>query len=115
MRNNIQWVVFDLGGVVVKLNIDGALDELARRSDTDRKLIESFVSARDESGLSLDEKLQLGLLEIDEYIDLLNRGLRRRLTREEIIDLRMQVIQGEDEEVLEIIRALSVERKVAGF
>ena len=65
MRNNIQWVVFDLGGVVVKLNIDGALDELARSSDTDRKLIESFVSARDESGLSLDEKLQLGLLEID--------------------------------------------------
>ncbi|HKQ74301.1 MAG TPA: HAD-IA family hydrolase [Blastocatellia bacterium] len=115
MQNNIQWVVFDLGGVVVKLNIDGALDELARRSDTDRKLIKSFVSARDESGLSLDEKLQLGLLEIDEYIDLLNRGLRRRLTREEIIDLRMQVIQGEDEEVLEIIRALSVGRKVACF
>ncbi|HKE03834.1 MAG TPA: HAD-IA family hydrolase [Blastocatellia bacterium] len=115
MRNNIQWVVFDLGGVVVKLNIDGALDELARRSDTDRKLIESFVSARDESGLSLDEKLQLGLLEIDEYVALLNRALRRKLTREEIIDLRMQVIQGEDEDVLEIIRALSTRRKVACF
>jgi hypothetical protein len=40
---------------------------------------------------------------------------RRRLPREEIIDLRMQVIQGEDDEVLEIIRALSVQRKVACF
>jgi len=115
MRNNIQWVVFDLGGVVVKLNIDGALEELARRSDTDGSRIESFVSARDESGLSLDEKLQLGLLEIDEYAALLNQALRRRLTREEIIDLRMLVIQGEDEDVLEIIRALSIRLKVACF
>jgi putative hydrolase of the HAD superfamily len=37
------------------------------------------------------------------------------LPRDEIIDLRMQVIQGEDEEVLEIVRALSVLRKVACF
>ena len=41
MRNNIQWIVFDLGGVVVKLNIDGALEALARRSDADRNLIKS--------------------------------------------------------------------------
>lgn len=115
MRNNIQWIVFDLGGVVVKLNIDGALEALARRSDTDRNLIKSFMGARDESNLSPDEKLQLGLLEIDQYVALLNQALRRRLTREEIVDLRLQVIQGEDEEVLEIIRALSVRRKVACF
>jgi putative hydrolase of the HAD superfamily len=115
MHNNIQWVVFDLGGVVVKLNIDGALEALAQRSDTDKNLIKSFLGARDESNLSPDEKLQLGLLEIDEYVALLNQALSRRLTREEIIDLRMQVIQGEDEDVLEIIRVLSVQRKVACF
>lgn len=115
MRNNIQWIVFDLGGVVVKLNIDGALEALARRSDTDRNLIKSFMGARDESNLSPNEKLQLGLLDIDQYAALLNQALRRKLTREEIVDLRMQVIQGEDEEVLEIIRALSVRRKVACF
>jgi putative hydrolase of the HAD superfamily len=115
MHNNIQWVVFDLGGVVVKLNIDGALEELARRSDTDKNLIKSFLGARDESNLSPNEKLQLGLLEIDEYVALLNRALSRRLTREEIIDLRLQVIQGEDEDVLEIIRVLSGQRKVACF
>jgi HAD superfamily hydrolase (TIGR01509 family) len=115
MHNNIQWVVFDLGGVVVKLNIDGALEELAQRSDTDKNLIKTFLGARDESNLSPDEKLQLGLLEIDEYVAMLNRALRRRLTREEIIDLRLQVIQGEDEDVLEIIRVLSVQRKVACF
>lgn len=115
MHDDIQWIVFDLGGVVVKLNIDGAMDELARRGATDRSLIEGFVRSRDESGLSPDEKLRLGLLGIDEYADLLNQTLRRRLTREEIVDLRMQVIQGEDEEVLEIVRALSVRRNVACF
>src|SRR5215510_10078850 len=115
MGNDIQWGVFDLGGVVVKLNIDGALEELARRSETDRRLIENFGRDRDETGLSPDEKLQLGLLGIDDYIDLLNRTLRRKLPRDEIIDLRMQVIQGEDEDVLEIIRSLSVRRKVACF
>jgi glucose-1-phosphatase len=115
IHDNIQWVVFDLGGVVVKLNIDGALEELARRSDTDKNLIKSFLGARDDSNLSPDEKLQLGLLEIDEYVALLNQTLRRRLTREEIIDLRLQVIQGEDEDVLEIIRVLSGQRKVACF
>ena len=115
MQSNIQWIVFDLGGVVVKLNIDGALEALARRSHTDKNLIKSFLVTKDESNLSLDEKLQLGLIEIDEYVALLNQALRRKLTREEIVDLRMQVIQGEDEEVLEIIRALSVRLKVACF
>jgi putative hydrolase of the HAD superfamily len=115
MHSDIQWVVFDLGGVVVNLDIDGALEALVRRSDTDRNLIKSFLGARDESNLSPDEKLQLGLLEIDEYVALLNQALRRRLTREEIIDLRLQVIQGEDEDVLEIIRVLSAQRKVACF
>ena len=115
MQSNIQWIVFDLGGVVVKLNIDGALEALARRSDTDRNLIKSFMGARDESNLSPDERLQLGLLEIDQYVAMLNLALRRKLTREEIVDLRMQVIQGEDEEVLEIIRVLSGQRKVACF
>jgi epoxide hydrolase-like predicted phosphatase len=115
MHNDIQWVVFDLGGVVVKLNADGALEELARRSATDKNLIKSFLGARDESNLSPDEKLCLGQLEIDEYVALLNQALRRRLTREEIIDLRLQVIQGEDEDVLEIIRTLSTQRQVACF
>jgi len=115
MQSNIQWIVFDLGGVVVKLNIDGALEALARRSDTDKNLIKSFLGARDESNLSPNERLQLGLLEIDDYVALLNQALRRKLTREEIVDLRMQVIRGEDEEVLEIIRDLSVRRKVACF
>jgi glucose-1-phosphatase len=115
MHNNIQWIVFDLGGVVVNLNIDGALEALARRSETDRNLIKNFLGARDESNLSPDEKLQLGLLEIEEYVALLNQTLRRRLTREEIIDLRLQVIQGEDEDVLEIIRVLSSQRRVACF
>jgi glucose-1-phosphatase len=115
MQNNIQWVVFDLGGVVVRLNIDGALDALARRSDTDGNLIKTFMSARDESNLAPDEKLQLGLIQIDQYVALLNQTLRRKLTREEIVDLRLQAIQGEDEEVLEIIRDLSVRRKVACF
>jgi hypothetical protein len=41
----------------------------------------------DELGLSPDEKLHLGLLGIDEYADLLIQMLRRRLPREEIIDL----------------------------
>jgi HAD superfamily hydrolase (TIGR01509 family) len=115
MRNDIQWIVFDLGGVVVKLNIEGAMDALARRGGADRNLIRSFLNTRDESNLSPNEKLQLGLLEIDEYVALLNQALRRRLAREEIIDLRLQSIQGEDEEVLEIIRALSIQRKVACF
>ena len=115
MQHNIQWIVFDLGGVVVKLNIDGVLDELARRSDTEKDLIKSFMLTRDESGLSPDEKLHRGLLDIDEYAALLNRALKRGLSREEMIELRLQVIQGEDEDVLEIIRALSARRKVACF
>jgi hypothetical protein len=52
MQNEIQWIVFDLGGVVVKLNIEGALEEFARRSQTDQKLIETFMHTPDESGWS---------------------------------------------------------------
>jgi putative hydrolase of the HAD superfamily len=115
MQIDIQWIVFDLGGVVVKLDISGALEELARRSDTDKNLIKSYMQTRDASGLSPDEKLQLGLLEIDEYAGLLNQALRRKLSRAEIIELRLLAIRGEDEEVLDIIRALSIERNIACF
>jgi putative hydrolase of the HAD superfamily len=115
MLNDIQWIVFDLGGVVVKLNIDGVLEDLAWRSETERTLIESLMSTRDESGWSPDERLHRGLLEIDEYMALLNRSLNRQLTRAEMVDLRLQVIQGEDEEVLEIVRALSARRKISCF
>lgn len=115
MQNEIQWIVFDLGGVVVKLNIEGALEEFARCSQTDQKLIESCMPTPDESGWSPDEKLHRVMLEIDEYMTLLNGSLKRKLTREEMIELRLQVIQGEDEEMLEIIRSLSVQRKVACF
>jgi len=115
IQNDIEWIVFDLGGVVVKLDIDGPIEELARRSQTERNIIESFVRGVDGSGLSPDEKLHLGMLEIGEYADLLNQTLRYRLPREEIIELRMMVIQGEDEEVLELIRIVSTQRKVACF
>src|SRR5215471_1228886 len=115
MQNDIQWIVFDLGGVVVKLDIAGALEELARRSDTDKYLIKSFMQAPDASGLSPDVKLQIGLIEIDEYVGLLNQALRRKLTRAEIIELRLLAIQGEDEEVLDILRALSIQRNIACF
>jgi glucose-1-phosphatase len=115
VQPNIQWIVFDLGGVVVRLDIDGVLEELARRSATERRVIEGFMHTRDESGLSPDEKLHRGMLSTDQYIDLLNRALRFGLRREEMIDLRLRVIQGEDEKVLEIIRALSSRRKVACF
>jgi FMN phosphatase YigB (HAD superfamily) len=115
MQSNIQWIVFDLGGVVVKLNIDGFLVELARRSGTDRKVIERFQHSRDESGWSPDEKLHRGQLSTDQYINLLNKALRFGLEREEMIALRLKVIQGEDENVLEIIRLLCAGRRVACF
>src|SRR5262245_9386031 len=115
MHNDIQWIVFDLGGVVVTLNIAGDIEELARRSDTDINLIKSFMQTPDASGLSPDEKLQIGLLEIDEYVGLLNQALRRKLTRDEIIELRLLAIQGEDEDVLDILHALSIQRKIACF
>jgi putative hydrolase of the HAD superfamily len=55
------------------------------------------------------------LIEIDEYVGLLNQALRRKLTRAEIIELRLLAIQGEDEEVLDILRALSIQRNIACF
>jgi FMN phosphatase YigB (HAD superfamily) len=39
MQNNLEWIVFDLGGVVVNLDIEGVQKELARRSDTDRNVM----------------------------------------------------------------------------
>lgn len=115
MQSEIQWIVFDLGGVVVKLNIDGALDELARRSETDRTTLLQLMNARDESGLSPEEQLHLGLLEMSDYAARLNKILNRKLSEAEIFALRLQVIRGEDEEVLEIIRALSARQRVACF
>lgn len=115
MKKNIEWIVFDLGGVVVKLNIDGALRELARQSNTDAQIIREHLSTPDESGLSINAKMELGMLTPDEYVNAISQPLNQKLSREEIIELKMQIIQGEDEETIELIRALSRQKKIACF
>lgn len=115
MRQIIKWIVFDLGGVVVKINPVEALEKLARLSNTDKNVIENFTLSRDDAGLSPNDKLRLGLIGNFDYITQLNNSLNSKLTDEEIIALQMQVIQGEDEEVIEIIAALSQQWKVACF
>jgi putative hydrolase of the HAD superfamily len=113
--NNIKWVIFDLGGVVVKLNIEGAWNALAQRSETDVQALKSYLSSPDESGLSINAKLELGFLSVSEYVQQVSRVLNKSLSEEELVALKMLIIQGEDAETLELIAALSTQKKLACF
>ncbi|MFN0122846.1 MAG: HAD family hydrolase [Blastocatellia bacterium] len=115
MRTNIEWVVFDLGGVVVRLNLDGALRDLARQSETDTETIAGFLRQPDSDGLSMEDKLQLGHISFADYARQLNQVLRRPLEMESLAELRLRVIQGEDEDTLRIISALTETVRVACF
>jgi glucose-1-phosphatase len=112
---DIQWVIFDLGGVVVKLNIDGALAALAQQSETAAELIKTHLSTRGEDGFSINARLELGLGTIHDYVQGVAQILNKKLSHAEIIALKTQVIQGEDEHALEIIKALSRHKKLACF
>lgn len=115
MQSNIQWVVFDLGGVVVKLNIDGALHALAQQSETDVQVIKTYLSAPDESGLSINAKMEMGFFTAEDYVRQVSQILNQQLSHEEIIALKMLIIQGEDEQMIDLISTLSAQKKLACF
>ncbi|MBL8205201.1 MAG: HAD family phosphatase [Blastocatellia bacterium] len=115
MPNNIRWVIFDLGGVVVKLNIDGALLALTQQSETDPEVIKAYLSAPDESGFSINARLELGLFTASDYVRQVAQILNKPLNHEEIIALKMLIIQGEDAQMLDLLAALSKQKKLACF
>lgn len=115
MSSNIQWVIFDLGGVVVKLNIDGALLALAAQSETDAQTIKTYLTAPDENGLSINAKMELGLFTAEDYVQQVSPILNKPLSYEEIIALKMLIIQGEDEHTLDLIASLATQKKLACF
>lgn len=115
MPNNIQWVIFDLGGVVVKLNIDGALNALANQSETDAETIKAYLSAPDETGFSINAKMELGLFSAADYVQQVLQVLNKQLSYDEVIALKMLIIQGEDAQTLELISSLSTQKKLACF
>lgn len=115
MQSKLQWVIFDLGGVIVKLNIDGALRALAQQSETDADVIKTYLSAPDEKGLSINAKMELGWLTAEDYVRQVSQILNKQLSPAEIIALKMLIIQGEDEQMLDLLAALSAQKKLACF
>jgi putative hydrolase of the HAD superfamily len=110
MERRPNWIVWDLGGVVIELNFDGALLEVQRSAGVD---IESLRSAlREEfctppSGYSVTEKAVSGRITGNEYIRAICDALGQSVSAQQIKAILQEILVGEKQEQIDLITELS--------
>lgn len=111
------WIIFDIGGVVIKLNGDFALTQLAEKSRTpEARLSEIFQEKyHDLSDLSPHERFQIGKIEEDAYLAWIQSQLNEAISIDEIRAIRLKVLNGEDAQTCALITDLSRNHGVACF
>jgi HAD superfamily hydrolase (TIGR01509 family) len=104
-----QWIVFDLGNVVVKLG--SSLLPLVREQ-LGREVPQQFIDAcrdhfiTEHTNLSLKEQFQLGAQEPEEVYRKLSKLLDDQLSPERLRELDLQQIQGEFPQSLQLLEQL---------
>lgn len=101
----IRTIFFDLGNVVVSVNKEKALREIARMPGLSLSLVQQIAESH------LEETFEKGLLSIGEYIQALRRdfGISEQITAESLID----VWQKPFEPIPEVCRLLPVLKRQA--
>lgn len=119
--NNLEWIVFDLGNVVVNIDVGRPAHYLSESSGINLKTVDAVF--RDEFHLSHDggaahglyEQLQKGQVSGAQFIEHVYQALEQRITRGEIHKAIMMVILGERQDTLDLIKALSQQYKIACY
>lgn len=93
----IEWLVFDLGGVLVDVAPGEEIcAELSQRTATEPAMIAGLLRERFvETSFSPAERFQIGELDITELADALNASLQRLLSPAALEQSLLEVLRGE--------------------
>lgn len=117
MGNRIEWLVFDLGGVLVDVAPQNhVLAEWAHLTDTDEVRLASLLREQfTEQPFSLAERFQIGALDAHGFHAALNRELGRPLAFDTLIDGLESVLVGEKTETVRLLAELASRYKTACY
>ncbi len=102
-------VIFDVGGVVVRLNLGVASKELQRLSGCSAVEVASLLKEEfsgSVSGYSLTEKAVAGLISKEAYLSAIHAALDGRMSAGAIRDVLIGIIGGQDDRMLPVIDQL---------
>lgn len=118
MPVRIQWIIFDLGDVIVKLNRGYRPPAMLSAPPAARALLEDyfrddFVPGKTE--YSLNEKFQLGQVSRAEFLKLIMEAMNGTVSEEQIVREFAGILAGVDEAVVAIMEALKEQCRLACF
>lgn len=113
INKSLKWIVFDLGNVVIDIDLFRPIVYMEEKSGLSKEDIYSVF--RDEFHLlenndrpqSISELFQQGKITTEQFIKRAHEGLRGRLTPEEIKQAVMLVLKTERADTLELITELA--------
>ncbi len=114
----IKHIVFDLGGVIVRINVPGYIKNLAGQSGFSSEKIKHLL--RDNCDIidqkpNLTEQYQVGSIDTETYFKQGAQLLDHKISPTQLRVFWQQVIVGEDEDVLNFIQTLQKKYHLALF
>lgn len=106
----IQWIVFDLGGVVVELNRQPSIDALAKAAGCSQEhALQALLETQDLTRPELTplEEFMKGNISVDEYYRRIVEKYQLNIDRATFDKILMEFIQGEDQATLALLAKLS--------
>ncbi|MGO2008187.1 HAD family hydrolase [Vreelandella alkaliphila] len=105
-----QWVVWDLGGVVVELDFRGMMEDATEKFNIDKSELLPLI--REEfkvspSSYSLTEKAVAGLITKEDYISEIKSAISNDVSEHEIESLLKRILIGEKYETVLLIKELA--------
>lgn len=105
-----QWVVWDLGGVVVELDFRGMMEDATTKFNIDKSELLPLI--REEfkvspSSYSLTEKAVAGLITKEDYISEIKSSISNDVSECEIESLLKRILVGEKNETVLLIKRLT--------
>lgn len=105
-----QWVVWDLGGVVIDLDFQGMMDDAIEKFNIDKSELLPLIYEEfnvPPSDYSLTEKAVAGLMAKEDYIYEIKSAISNDISECEIEGLLKRILVGEKKETVLLIKELA--------
>ena len=107
----VEWLVFDLGGVIVDFDPDAGWREYARRFPERQDAVREVTTAPDGPRTQLGS----GQMSVAEYFAAVEEALGHSLSRAEHVAIDVGILRGERPQMVELLERLSGHVRLACF